>query len=208
MVSQNNKFNFDLLLTSPQAPQHPKQPVVAQAGPKPDSYYGHKNTACLCAWFIMHLFVCPEYPPTFSGSNTKLPYFIAYALHWTKLHSSVTFTTLVLLRWLKARFPLLVAHWAIVCWSQCSWSPPRWSVMTPTLTSPGRSSARACSSFDGVWGVLISQLKAQRRAGCSQGVHRHGLQRLCWAWTLPHICASDHIKTCHHLHKPLRCHCP
>ena len=35
----------------------------------------------------------------------KLPYFIAYALHRTKLHSSVTYAALVLLQWLKARFP-------------------------------------------------------------------------------------------------------
>ena len=97
-VSLNNKFNFDLLLTSPQAPQQPKQPAVAQAGSKFDPYYGHENTACLCARFIMHLFACPEYPPTSSGSNTKPPYFIAYALHQMKLHSSVTFTTLVLLQ--------------------------------------------------------------------------------------------------------------
>ena len=97
-VSLNNKFNFDLLLTSPQAPQQPKQPAAAQAGSKPDPYYSHKNTACLCAWFIMHLFACPEYPPTSSSSNTKLPYFIAYALHWTKLHLSVTFAALVLLQ--------------------------------------------------------------------------------------------------------------
>jgi hypothetical protein len=30
---------------------------------------------------------------------------IAYALHWPKLHSSVTFASLVLLQWLEARFP-------------------------------------------------------------------------------------------------------
>ena len=40
-----------------------------------------------------------------SGSNMKLPYFIAYALHRTKLHSSVTSAALVLLQYLKARFP-------------------------------------------------------------------------------------------------------
>jgi hypothetical protein len=71
----------------------------------PDAYYRHKNTARLCGQFITHLFACPEYPPTSSGSNMKLPYFITYAWHHTKLHSSVTFTSLVLLQWLKARFP-------------------------------------------------------------------------------------------------------
>jgi hypothetical protein len=55
--------------------------------------------------FITHLFACPEYPPTSSGSNTKLLHFITYALHRTKLHSSVTFASLALLQRLKARFP-------------------------------------------------------------------------------------------------------
>src|SRR5882672_9142658 len=41
----------------------------------------HKSTARLCGQFITHLFACPEYPPTSSGLNTKLPHFIAYALH-------------------------------------------------------------------------------------------------------------------------------
>jgi hypothetical protein len=86
------------------------QPAKAAAPPqpppsRPDPYYGHENTAKLCGRFITHLFACPEYPPTSSGSNTKLPHFIAYALHRTKLHSSVTFASLVLLQRLKARFP-------------------------------------------------------------------------------------------------------
>ena len=57
--------------------------------------YGHKSTARLCSQFITHHFACPEYPPTLLGSNTKLPHFIAYALHWTKLHTTVTFAVLV-----------------------------------------------------------------------------------------------------------------
>ena len=40
-----------------------------------------------------------------SGLTVKLLYFIAYALHRTKLHPSVTFASLVLLQRLKARFP-------------------------------------------------------------------------------------------------------
>jgi len=60
---------------------------------RPDPYYGHESTAQLCGRFITHLFACPEYPPTSSGSNTKLPHFIAYALHRMKLHPSVTPTT-------------------------------------------------------------------------------------------------------------------
>ncbi|KAG2147533.1 hypothetical protein DEU56DRAFT_730975, partial [Suillus clintonianus] len=52
-----------------------------------------------------HLFTCPEYPPSSSNSQFKLPHFIAYALHRTKLHSSVTFAALILLQRFKARFP-------------------------------------------------------------------------------------------------------
>jgi hypothetical protein len=84
----------------------PAKPAQPQPPPtRPDPYYGHESTARLCGRFITHLFACPEYPPTSSGSNTKLPHFIAYALHRTKLHASVTFAALVLLQRLKARFP-------------------------------------------------------------------------------------------------------
>ncbi|KAK7045538.1 hypothetical protein VNI00_007370 [Paramarasmius palmivorus] len=72
---------------------------------RPDPFYGHEVNARLCARFITHLFACPEYPPTTTQSHAKLPYFIAYALHRTKLHPSVTFAALVLLQRLKARFP-------------------------------------------------------------------------------------------------------
>ena len=186
-VSLNNKFNFDLLLTSPQAPQQPKQPAAAQAGSKPNPYYSHKNTACLCAWFIMHLFACPEYPPTSSSSNTKLPYFIAYALHWTKLHLSVTFAALVLLQWFKARLPLLAAHQAIVCLSQCSWPPPRWSVMTPTLTSPGRSLARACSSSGRSirWSVRCTDISTQ------SSTLSWVLSKSLWTWSTKTLLGPD-----------------
>ncbi|KAG2363001.1 hypothetical protein BDR07DRAFT_1575269 [Suillus spraguei] len=48
----------------------------------------------LCAQFITHLFTCPEYCPSPSNSQVKLPHFTAYALHCTKLHTSVTFAAL------------------------------------------------------------------------------------------------------------------
>ncbi|KAG1882541.1 uncharacterized protein F5891DRAFT_1250393, partial [Suillus fuscotomentosus] len=54
---------------------------------------------------INHLFTCPEYPPSSSNSQVKLPHFIAYALHQTKLHSSVTFAALIPLQQLKVCFP-------------------------------------------------------------------------------------------------------
>jgi hypothetical protein len=70
-----------------------------------DPFYGYEYLARLCARFITHLFACPEYPPTATHSQAKLPNFIAYAFHRTKLHESVTFAALVLLQRLKARFP-------------------------------------------------------------------------------------------------------
>ncbi|KZP05161.1 hypothetical protein FIBSPDRAFT_967529 [Athelia psychrophila] len=45
------------------------------------------------------------YVPLLAFAGTKLPHFIAYALHRTKLHTAVTFAALVLLQRLKARLP-------------------------------------------------------------------------------------------------------
>ncbi|EGO00719.1 hypothetical protein SERLA73DRAFT_178625 [Serpula lacrymans var. lacrymans S7.3] len=88
------------------APPAPSKPASTQpTSRQQDPFYGHEQASRLCARFITHLFACPEYPPSTSGSSTKLPYFIAYALHRTKLHASVTFAALVLLQRLKARFP-------------------------------------------------------------------------------------------------------
>lgn len=72
---------------------------------KVDPYHGQEEIACLSARFVTHLFACPENPPTSSPSNAKLPFFIAYAFHRTKLNSAVTFAALILLQRLKARFP-------------------------------------------------------------------------------------------------------
>lgn len=55
--------------------------------------------------FITHLFACPKYPPATTHSQVKLPHFIAYTLHRTKLHPSVSYAALILLQHLKARFP-------------------------------------------------------------------------------------------------------
>ncbi|CAA7260527.1 unnamed protein product [Cyclocybe aegerita] len=88
-----------------------RQFAVPQAAPpqmssqKTDPYHGHETLARLAARFITHLFACPDYPPSSTHAHAKLPYFIAYALHRTKLHNAVTFAALVLLQRLKARFP-------------------------------------------------------------------------------------------------------
>ena len=81
--------------------QQPEVSTMAHAGYVPDSYYGHKHTACLCACFITHSFACNEY----HGSSSKLPNFIAHALYRPKLHSSVAFAALLLLQCLRVHFP-------------------------------------------------------------------------------------------------------
>jgi len=74
-----------------------------------DPYHGHEHIAKLCARFVSHLFACPDVPPPPSAPSTsptpRLEHFIAYALHRTRLHISVTFAALYLLQRLKARFP-------------------------------------------------------------------------------------------------------
>ncbi|KAF8342930.1 uncharacterized protein EI90DRAFT_2903207, partial [Cantharellus anzutake] len=78
-----------------------------------DPFYGHEDTAKMSAAFISHLFACPDLPPpsnavTSTGApipSPKLANFVAYALHRTRLPSSVTFASLFLLQRLKARFP-------------------------------------------------------------------------------------------------------
>lgn len=77
-------------------------------GPGPtrsDTFYGHEEIARLSARYITHLFACPDLPPASTQSQSRLPYFIAYALHRTKLHDAVTIAALILLQRLKARFP-------------------------------------------------------------------------------------------------------
>ncbi|KAF9484133.1 hypothetical protein BDN70DRAFT_873030 [Pholiota conissans] len=87
------RWSFAVLPTAP--------PTVSES----DLYHGQETIAKLAACFITHLFACPDYPPASSQSQAKLPYFIAYALHRTRLHPSVTFHALLLLQRLKARFP-------------------------------------------------------------------------------------------------------
>jgi len=78
-----------------------KPPTVSES----NLYHGQELFAKLAARYVTHLFACPEYPQASCQPQAKLPYFIAYALHRTKLHSAVTVSALVLLQRLKARFP-------------------------------------------------------------------------------------------------------
>ncbi|TEB16910.1 cyclin-like protein, partial [Coprinellus micaceus] len=89
----------------PQCPRRSSHQTQQAPASKQDPFYGHEVIARMCARFITHLFACPEYPPATTHSQAKLPHFIAYALHRTKLHPSVTFAALILLQRLKARFP-------------------------------------------------------------------------------------------------------
>ncbi|PPQ76875.1 hypothetical protein CVT26_001466 [Gymnopilus dilepis] len=90
-LEHSQLFTFD---------QHPPP-----APSKANTYHGHEFLAKLAAWFVTHLFASPDYSQSSTQAQAKLPYFIAYALHQTKLHPSITFAALVLLQRLKARFP-------------------------------------------------------------------------------------------------------
>ncbi|KAI5121444.1 hypothetical protein M0805_009553 [Coniferiporia weirii] len=95
-----------------------------------DTFYGHEETAKICSRYVAHTFNCPEIlpppqpqppvaasgsaaapaqappqPPAPSNVPGTLAHFVAYALHRTRLHASVTFTALALLHRLKTRFP-------------------------------------------------------------------------------------------------------
>jgi hypothetical protein len=79
----------------------------AQSRTRPiDDFYGHEQTARICARYINNLFHCPDQqpPPPASSPPKDLPRFIAYALHRTRLTPSVTFAALYLLQRLKSRF--------------------------------------------------------------------------------------------------------
>lgn len=103
---QQPPFPHDVPKKVPHNPS--RQSAYAVPPPQPtktDPFYGYEYIAQLSARFITHLFACPPFPPQSTHSQAKLPYFIAYALHRTKLHQAVTYAALVLLQRLKARFP-------------------------------------------------------------------------------------------------------
>ncbi|KAI4520920.1 hypothetical protein K523DRAFT_285322 [Schizophyllum commune Tattone D] len=147
---QQQRRNFQVM---PQTASAPPQPTSRAADP----FYGHETVARLSARFIHHLFQCPELPtvtadPSQPSNATnaarnpqaKLPQFIAYALHRTKLHQSVTFAALVLLQRLKARFPtargssghrLFISAFMIASKVMCddTYSNKSWSVVAQGL---------------------------------------------------------------------------
>jgi hypothetical protein len=147
----------------------PAPPPAPQthASSKADPFYGHEYIARLCGRFITHLFACPEYPPSTTHSQAKLPYFIAYALHRTKLHSSVTFAALVLLQRLKARFPtargssghrLFISAFMIASKVICddTYSNKSWSIVAQgmfTLREINQMEREMCSYLD--WELTV-----------------------------------------------------
>jgi hypothetical protein len=86
-----------------------RPPTKSASTSSSDPYYGHESIAKLCGRVVTHLFTCPDYPPpstaTPPGPSPQLAMFVAYALHRTRLHVSVTFAALYLLQRLKQRFP-------------------------------------------------------------------------------------------------------
>ncbi|KAH8835553.1 hypothetical protein DL96DRAFT_64634 [Flagelloscypha sp. PMI_526] len=82
-----------------------KAPPSGQVAKPTDAFYGHEKIATLCARFITALFQCPLSPQGMPSRQLQLPYFIAYAVHRTRLHPCVTYAALVLMQRLKARFP-------------------------------------------------------------------------------------------------------
>ena len=70
-----------------------------------DLYHGHEHITKLCARFSLYLILCPDIPLLPLALSTSpmpcLERFIAYALHCTCLHMSITFTVLYLLQHLR-----------------------------------------------------------------------------------------------------------
>ena len=67
-----------------------------------NSNVSHRSTGMMYNDIFYHAFVCISH--NFFQSNTKVQYFVTYALYETNLHSSVTFVALVLLQHLKGCF--------------------------------------------------------------------------------------------------------
>ncbi|KAJ7782717.1 hypothetical protein B0H16DRAFT_1494079 [Mycena metata] len=135
----------------------PRQAAYSVPPPQPqptktDPYYGYEYIAQLSARFITHLFACPPFPPQSTHSQAKLPYFIAYALHRTKLHQAVTYAALVLLQRLKARFP--TAARLVIC--DDTYSNKSWSIVAQgmfTLREINQMEREMCNYLD--WELTV-----------------------------------------------------
>ncbi|KAG8734375.1 hypothetical protein FRC10_011755 [Ceratobasidium sp. 414] len=106
MTSTTNQPRTPLCRAT-KAPEHALTTRVKYLSVPADQYYGHEDTAKMCARFITHLFSCPDVPPATSqpAVTPSLAHFVAYTLHHTQLDLSVMFCALYLLSRLKNRFP-------------------------------------------------------------------------------------------------------
>ena len=122
----------------------------------------------------------------------QLDLFIAYALHRTKLHKSVTFAALYLLQCLKARFPaargssghqLFISAFMLSSKVICddTYSNKPWSIVgqgsqtnrRPTSTLVDYRLGYVCpprDQPDRAQDVLLPGVAAQHRASCTGGV--------------------------------------
>ncbi|KAF8622681.1 hypothetical protein AX15_006783 [Amanita polypyramis BW_CC] len=169
------------VLNAPRPRSYQTITTVQQSMPQQlqkDPYYGHELTARLCARFITFLFTCPEYPPSSHTQQPKLPQFIAYALHRTKLHQSVVFAGLILLQRLKARFPsakgssghrLFISAYMIASKVICddTYSNKSWTIVAQglfTLREINQMEREMCSYLDWELNVDSDTLAGFERA--------------------------------------------
>ncbi|KAJ7163425.1 hypothetical protein C8R43DRAFT_1171322 [Mycena crocata] len=144
------------------------QRLQSQSSPTTiDCFYGYEYIALLSARFITHLFTCPPFPPKVNHWRANLPYFIAYALHRTKLHQTVTYGALVLLQRLKARFPtakcssghrLFISAFMVASKIICddSYSNKSWSLVAQgmfTLSQINQMEREMCNYLD--WELTV-----------------------------------------------------
>ncbi|KAJ7764075.1 hypothetical protein B0H14DRAFT_3895433 [Mycena olivaceomarginata] len=165
---QQPSHHYDIPTKVPlNAPHQSSYSVPSQPRPtKSDPFYGYGYIAQLSARFITHLFACPPSPPQSTHWQAKLPYFIAYALHRTKLHQAVTYATLVLLQRLKARFPtthgssghrLFISAFMIASKVICdTYSNKSWSIVAQgmfTLREINQMEREMCNYLD--WELTV-----------------------------------------------------
>ncbi|KAG9121254.1 hypothetical protein FRC07_002873, partial [Ceratobasidium sp. 392] len=150
-------------------PRHLDQSATA------DQYYGHEDTTKMCTRFITHLFSCPDVPPATSQSavTPSLARIVAYALHRTRPHSSVTFCALYLLSRLKKRFPaarassghrLYIFAFMIASKVICdnTYSNKSWCVAVQgmfTLREVNQMERKMCSYFEWILNVKLKDLR-------------------------------------------------
>ena len=121
-------------------------------------------------------FSCSELPPSSSSSTVKLPYFIAYALHHTKLPSSVMFASLILLQPSEVHFPTVQGS-----------SGHQLFVLQGGLQRPYSNESYRRPRYVSVEGlhVPVFEVGAECRPGDTQGIRGNCMQRLAGTGPYP-----------------------